>query len=305
MGLTAPAESSEDFGRTRAGPRLFLNLVGWVAGAVALASCGGGEPRSGGGVSRPGGERAAFIEWLASSPISPSKAIALVRVDSTVTLGPDTAGIPLDGVPLTRLVPGRGTYLVQTNGDDRTVHRHRPFPLDDYTVLIVESAGQDVVTVYGQSAQVEPEFYPHDLQWVFEVALERDTRHSMRMLALDGIEVEGTHLGTVSIPLGNDTARLEVRSVPDPSTSESDLVIYFRDETNSRGSYPSGRFVTLTPRGDGIYRLDFNEARNPFCAYSTVYPCPVPWAGNKVPAPIEAGERYAGGGYEPQVGSRD
>jgi len=264
--------------------------LGW--GATALAACTGEEPANGGAPFPPGVERAAFIEWLASSPISPSKAIAMVRVDSTVTLGPDTADIPLEGIALTRLVPGRGTYAVETEGEDRTVHRHRPFTLGDHTVLIVESAGQDVVTVYGQSAHMEPEFYPQDPRWSFEVALERDKRHSMRMLALEGIEVEGTHVGTVSIPLGPDAARLEVRSVPDPTTDESDLVIYFRDETNSQASYPSGRFVTLTPRGGGIYLVDFNEARNPFCAYSTVYPCPVPWAGNNVPAAIEAGERY-------------
>ncbi len=44
---------------------------------------------------------------------------------------------------------------------------------------------------------------------------------------------------------------------------------------------------------DGRYRLDFNRSRNPFCAYSTAYPCPVPWPGNRIPARIEAGERYA------------
>jgi hypothetical protein len=44
--------------------------------------------------------------------------------------------------------------------------------------------------------------------------------------------------------------------------------------------------------GGGRYRLDFNRARNPFCAYSSAYPCPAPWAGNTIPAPVMAGERY-------------
>ena len=47
---------------------------------------------------------------------------------------------------------------------------------------------------------------------------------------------------------------------------------------------------------DGQYRLDFNRARNPFCAYSSAYPCPAPWRGNVIPARIAAGERYSGGG---------
>ena len=64
------------------------------------------------------------------------------------------------------------------------------------------------------------------------------------------------------------------------------------------GSYPAGRFVSLLPRPDGSYFLDFNRARNPFCAYNTVYPCPAPWSGNNLPDAVKAGERYEGGGLE-------
>ena len=66
--------------------------------------------------------------------------------------------------------------------------------------------------------------------------------------------------------------------------------------TNGQGTYPAGRFVPLVPERDGRYRLDFNRARNPFCAYSSAYPCPAPWRGNTITAPVEAGERYAGSG---------
>jgi len=38
--------------------------------------------------------------------------------------------------------------------------------------------------------------------------------------------------------------------------------------------------------------LDFNRARNPSCAYNTVFPCPAPWPGNALRRPIRAGERY-------------
>ena len=58
------------------------------------------------------------------------------------------------------------------------------------------------------------------------------------------------------------------------------------------GTYPAGRFVALTPAGGGRYRLDFNRARNPFCAYSSAYACPAPWRGNALPARIAAGEQY-------------
>lgn len=283
---------------TPPGPVWYRSLLG--LGLVGLGTaCGGEAPEVDHPTGQSGRDRAAFTAWLASSPVSPLKAIALIRVDSTVSLGPATSDVPLEGMELARLVPGRGNYLLEIAGERRTVHKHRPFPLGEVTVLIGGSAGHDVVTVFGQTTRGEATFYPPDPRWSFDVTLERDKKHSMRLLALDGIEVEGTHVGTVTVPLGREAAQLEVRSVPDPSTEESDLVIYFRDETNGQGSYPSGRFVTLTPMGgDGAtYHLDFNSARNPFCAYSTVYPCPVPWPGNSVPAAIEAGERYENSEY--------
>ena len=80
--------------------------------------------------------------------------------------------------------------------------------------------------------------------------------------------------------------------IPDPATGESELEIFFRDSTNLSGTYPAGRFVSLTPAGEGRYRLDFNRARNPFCAYSSAYACPAPWRGNALPAAIAAGEKY-------------
>ena len=83
-----------------------------------------------------------------------------------------------------------------------------------------------------------------------------------------------------------------MRRLPGQSAEEWELEIYFRDATSGRGSYPAGRFVSLQPLGSGRYLLDFNRARNPFCAYSSVYPCPVPWAGNTITGPVAAGERY-------------
>jgi hypothetical protein len=123
---------------------------------------------------------------------------------------------------------------------------------------------------------------------------ERPAR--VRVLALDGVHTEAMEAGTVSVPIGGKTARLRVRRIPTGLGDESELEIYFRDATNGDGTYPAGRFVALVPLPDGRYRLDFNRARNPFCAYSSAFPCPAPWRGNTVEAKVEAGERYLGGG---------
>jgi uncharacterized protein (DUF1684 family) len=173
---------------------------------------------------------------------------------------------------------------------------YRPASIGDHTLVLQGESDKPVVMVFGSTeTAAEPwGFYPLDSSLVFEVQLRRDKPSPVRMLAIDGVEVEGYHVGAVTVPLGPDGTTLNVRSVPDLGSEESAFEIYFRDATNGTGSYPSGRFVTLFPLGDDRYQLDFNRARAPFCAYSTAYPCPVPWHGNSIAAPVAAGERYAG-----------
>ena len=117
-------------------------------------------------------------------------------------------------------------------------------------------------------------------------------RERRRVLTLDGIEVEAETAGYIKIPLGPAGTRLLVMRMPVPGTEETELQVYFRDQTNDRGTYPAGRFVELTEAAGGGYSINFNRSRNPFCAYSSVYPCPVPWSGNAIPTPVEAGEKY-------------
>ena len=83
-----------------------------------------------------------------------------------------------------------------------------------------------------------------------------------------------------------------MRRFPGANPDESELQVFFRDGTSARGSYDGGRFVELVPAGDGSFVLDFNRARNPFCAYSSVFSCPAPWSGNTLEMDVAAGERY-------------
>jgi len=115
----------------------------------------------------------------------------------------------------------------------------------------------------------------------------------VRVLGADGVEVEATEAGTVPAAFSGIVQRLRVLRMPGASDEESELEIYFRDLTNGAGSYPSGRFVALIPKAGSGYILDLNRARNPFCAYNTVFPCPAPWRGNGLSVRVNAGERYS------------
>ena len=70
---------------------------------------------------------------------------------------------------------------------------------------------------------------------------------------------------------------------------EDYLFVPFGDETNGHETYGGGRYVEVE-RGDWV--LDFNQAYNPYCAYSGRWSCPKVPQENLLDVRIEAGTRY-------------
>lgn len=69
----------------------------------------------------------------------------------------------------------------------------------------------------------------------------------------------------------------------------------FRDLTNQDTTYGAGRFLYTDVPVNGKVTLDFNQATNPYCAYTPYATCPLPPAQNRLSVRIEAGEkRYEG-----------
>lgn len=243
-------------------------------------------------------ERAAYAEWLTTAPNSPLAAVAQQPIGPGIRLGPSDADVPLAGVPEHRVLERGGAVTLEGPGGSRPLPAGRPVALGGFHLSSAGIPGRRVVTVFGPEHHGKAaEYYPYRPGLAFTGPLAPPEQPGkVRVLALDGVETEAVEAGTVSVPLGGRTVRLRVRRIPTGAEDESELEIYFRDGTNGDGSYPAGRFVPLVPLADGRYRLDFNRARNPFCAYSSAFPCPAPWRGNTIEARVEAGERYLGGG---------
>jgi hypothetical protein len=243
-------------------------------------------------------ERFDYAEWLATAPNSPLAAVAQQPIGPGIRLGPDDADVPLAGLAEHRVAERGGSVTLEGPGGARPLPAGHPVAVGEFFLTSAGLPGRRVVTVFGRKrGEKTAEYYPYDPGLVFTGPMappERPAR--VRVLALDGVETEAQEAGTVSVPIGGKTARLRVRRIPTGEADESELEIYFRDGTNGEGTYPAGRFVPLIPLPDGRYRLDFNRARNPFCAYSSAFPCPAPWRGNTVESKVEAGERYLGGG---------
>jgi uncharacterized protein (DUF1684 family) len=69
------------------------------------------------------------------------------------------------------------------------------------------------------------------------------------------------------------------------------LFVPFSDNTNGKESYGAGRYLDIPiPTEDRII-LDFNEAYNPYCAYSDRWSCPLVPFENYLEVSIPAGEK--------------
>jgi hypothetical protein len=241
-------------------------------------------------------ERADFARWLETSPVSPFAAIYHQPLSGDLILGPQ--GDPaLGALPPATLRRGRAGLSLESANGSRAIPRNRDVLLGHWRIRVSGDPGRGVVTVFGPppDAVTVPGWYGYRSDLVVEGVLTPPGRRaSRRMLGLDGVEVEAFLAGTIGVPVAGRLVRLTVYRMPVPGTEESDLMIFFRDETNGRGTYPPGRFLALVPLGGDRYRVDFNRARNPFCAYNGIFPCPLPWPGNAIAAPVEAGEKYVG-----------
>jgi hypothetical protein len=240
-------------------------------------------------------ERADLSRWLTTSPISPYAAIYHQPLHDELVFGP--GGDPaLRALPAATLRQERRRLSLRAGGDSRTVPRNRVVELGAYRLLVHGDRERGAVTVYGAvpDSVAVPGWFPYDSSLAIDGRLAPPARsEARRMLGLDGVEVEATLAGTLVASLAGREIRLTVYRMPEPGTEESELMIFFRDATNGQGTYPAGRFLALRPLGGDRYRADFNRARNPFCGYNGIFPCPLPWAGNAVEVGIEAGERYA------------
>jgi uncharacterized protein len=265
-----------------------------LLGAVLAPAAGAQSPEA---VRR---ERTEFAEWLVSSAVSPWRAVVVRPIGPGLTVGPASADIPLAGIAAGRISERGGRIVLSIGEREIGLSRGRVQTVEGWPLIVNGPPGRATLTVFGRGpVRKSISHYPYDPKLVLVVTLRPATdAGTQTLLTPDGVEAVAGNAGSVQISLGGPPRTLQVKRLPGATPDESELEIYFRDATAGKGSYPAGRFVSLLPRADGKYILDFNRARNPFCAYNTVYPCPAPWSGNNLPDPVKAGERYEGGGLE-------
>jgi uncharacterized protein (DUF1684 family) len=106
-----------------------------------------------------------------------------------------------------------------------------------------------------------------------------------------GLKKEFFRAGTFEFEIGGAAQLLTVLAGSAAPKEGDDLFIPFRDATTGKESYDVGRYLNMKVKAAGArYPIDFNDAGNPSCNYSSYYNCPIPPPENTLTVPIRAGE---------------
>lgn len=83
-----------------------------------------------------------------------------------------------------------------------------------------------------------------------------------------------------------EEARLTIYKMP-----PDNFFLPFVDSLAGQETYPAGRYLEPVALGEDRFRVDFNQAYNPYCAYAPTWNCPITPPENRLSVPIRAGER--------------
>jgi uncharacterized protein (DUF1684 family) len=136
-------------------------------------------------------------------------------------------------------------------------------------------------------------YFPADPYLRFELTLdEHEEKRRIRVATSRDGEREFIRWGEFRFEVKEKRCSLQAYK---RGLEEERLWVPFRDRTSGKETYGAGRYLDLAPERHRIaedkWVLDFNEAYNPWCAYSEAYTCPFVPPENWLEVPIRAGEK--------------
>jgi uncharacterized protein len=220
---------------------------------------------------------------------------------------PASAGVfQLDqGVVTVRVAPG---VTIRRHGDPITVLELQPdssgqpdlITLGDLTLLVLQRGARYAIRLYDKANPARQQFT--GLNWypvrpAYRLVAQftaYDPPHPLVISDVIGDTYTVPSPGFVTFLWQGETCQL------DAEPRGERLFFNFADLTNGDTTHGAGRFLYADPPVDGQVVLDFNQATNPFCAYTPYATCPLPPPQNRLPVRIEAGEQH----YRPPTANR-
>ncbi|MFZ6001481.1 MAG: DUF1684 domain-containing protein [Bacteroidota bacterium] len=172
----------------------------------------------------------------------------------------------------------------------------------DYIAQIEEERKQkDEFMVSGEGSPFEGratefkglKYFPPDAKYRIQANLGPVKDKKMVVLPTsDGKEKRYMEYARATFHLDGADCSLLLLEVMDPGPYKGTLFLAFADETSAVETYGAGRYLDVKKvPGASTIMLDFNQAYNPYCAYSDKFSCPFPPRENVLKAAVLAGEK--------------
>ncbi len=130
-------------------------------------------------------------------------------------------------------------------------------------------------------------YFPENPSLNLELPVEEfSTKEKITMQTTTGDVQAYRRFGKIRFAVEGREAELTLYRDPDGG-----YFLPFVDSLRGVETYPAGRYLEPRRMKDGRFRIDFNYAYNPYCAYNERWSCPITPAENRIPVPIRGGER--------------
>jgi len=136
-------------------------------------------------------------------------------------------------------------------------------------------------------------YYEPNPDFVFKSKLiDYDIQDTVAILGTKGETRPAVLLGYLELKKDKQVHRINIYQ-GFSRTGELYYSIWFTDQTTGNETYGVGRYLDfeLNDNPEFIYTIDFNKAYNPYCAYSSLFTCPIPRDEDFIDMEIEAGEK--------------
>jgi len=167
--------------------------------------------------------------------------------------------------------------------------------MDDMTSLQEFRKMKDEFFSHDGSSPLTPEqkksfkglkYFPANPDLSLEVMVEEfPDKQRIEMQTTTGDIQVYERYGKFSFKVDGQTAELTIYHSPDG------YFLPFVDSLARKDTYPAGRYLEPEPLGDNQFKVDFNLAYNPYCAYNEYWSCPLTPFENRLRVPIRAGEK--------------
>ena len=133
-------------------------------------------------------------------------------------------------------------------------------------------------------------YFPENPALDLEVEVEPiNPRDTIEMQTSTGDAQEYQRWGRFTFEVDGEPAELTIYA------GEHGYFLPFVDSLANQETYGAGRYLEPEPLGGNRFRVDFNQAYNPYCAYNPNWSCPLTPFENRVKVAVRAGEKLLQG----------